>query len=69
MDLEEVFLGRNWMSQRSYSEEKSAEIDREVSRMLRDLYADALRRLASTARCWSAAPRRHSSARRSTAGT
>ena len=42
---EEVFLGRDWMSQRGYSEKKAAEIDNEVSRMRRDLYADALRRL------------------------
>jgi cell division protease FtsH len=41
----EVFLGRDWTSRRSYSEKKAAEIDHEVSRMLRDLYADALRRL------------------------
>jgi ATP-dependent Zn protease len=33
------------MSQRGYSEKKAAEIDNEVSRMRRDLYADALRRL------------------------
>ena len=42
---EEVFLGRDWTSRRSYSEEKSAEIDHEVGRMLLDLYADALHRL------------------------
>ena len=41
----EVFLGRDWMSRRSYGEKMAAEIDNEVSRMLRDLYADALRRL------------------------
>ncbi len=41
----EVFLGRDWMSQRSYSEKKAAEIDHEVSHMLCDLYADALKRL------------------------
>jgi cell division protease FtsH len=41
----EVFLGRDWMSHRSYGEKKAAEIDNEVSRMLRDLYADAMRRL------------------------
>ena len=41
----EVFLGRDWMSRRSYSENKAGEIDREISRMLHDLYADALRRL------------------------
>lgn len=41
----EVFLGRDWMSHRSYGEKKAAEIDNEVSRMLRDLYADALQRL------------------------
>lgn len=40
-----VFLGRNWMSRRGYSEKKAAEIDSEISRMLHDLYADALRRL------------------------
>ena len=33
------------MSRRSYGEEKAAEIDHEISRMPRDLYADALRRL------------------------
>jgi cell division protease FtsH len=42
---DEVFLGRDWLSRRSYSDKKAAEIDHEVSRMLRDLYADALRRL------------------------
>jgi len=42
---EEVFLGRDWTSRRSYSEEKSAGIDHEVGRMLRNLYADALQRL------------------------
>ncbi len=42
---EEVFLGRDWMSQRGYSEKKAAEIDNEVSRMRYDLHADALRRL------------------------
>ena len=41
----EVFLGRDWTSRRNYSEKKAAEIDHEVSRMLRELYADALRRL------------------------
>jgi len=41
----EVFLGRDWTSRRNYSEKKAAEIDHEVSRMLHDLYADALRRL------------------------
>jgi cell division protease FtsH len=40
---DEVFLGRDWMSRQSYSEKKAAEIDHEVSRILRDLYADALR--------------------------
>jgi len=40
-----VFLGRDWSSRRSYSESKAGEIDREISRMLHDLYADALRRL------------------------
>jgi cell division protease FtsH len=40
-----IFLGRDWMSRRSYSEKKAAEIDHEVSSMLRDLYADALSRL------------------------
>jgi cell division protease FtsH len=42
---DEVFLGRDWMSRQGYSEKKAAEIDHEVSRLLRDLYADALRRL------------------------
>ncbi len=40
-----MFLGRDWTSRRSYSEKKAAEIDHEVSSLLRDLYADALRRL------------------------
>ncbi len=38
-------LGRDWMSRRGGSENKAAEIDHEVSRMLRGLCADALRRL------------------------
>jgi cell division protease FtsH len=42
---EQVFLGRDWTSRPSYGEKKAAEIDHEVSRMLRDLYADALQHL------------------------
>jgi cell division protease FtsH len=42
---EELFLGRDWMNQRRYGEKQAAEIDNEVSRMLRELYDDALRRL------------------------
>jgi len=40
-----VFLGRDWLSRRSYSESTAGEIDHEIRRMLHDLYADALRRL------------------------
>ncbi len=40
-----VFLGRDWTNHRNYSEKKAGEIDREISRMLHDLYADTLRRL------------------------
>ncbi len=40
-----IFLGRDWMSRRSCSQKKAAEIDHEVSSLMRDLYADALRRL------------------------
>ena len=39
-----IFLGRGGMGRWGYSEKKAAEIDHEVSRVIRDLYADALRR-------------------------
>jgi cell division protease FtsH len=37
----DVFLGRDFMSRKDFSEKKAEEIDEEVSRMLRGLYDDA----------------------------
>jgi cell division protease FtsH len=40
-DGQDVFLGRDFVSRKDYSEKKSQEIDEEVERMLHDLYGEA----------------------------
>jgi cell division protease FtsH len=45
-DDQDVFLGRDFISRKDYSEKKAEEIDEEVSTLLRELYDDARRCLA-----------------------
>jgi cell division protease FtsH len=44
-DSADVFLGRDFVSRKNYSEQKAQEIDEEVTRMLRDCYDEAKRTL------------------------
>jgi cell division protease FtsH len=44
-DSADVFLGRDFVSRKNYSEQKAQEIDEEVARLLRDCYDDARRML------------------------
>jgi cell division protease FtsH len=45
-DEHDVFLGRDFVQRKDYSEKKAEEIDDEVSRLLRGLYAEARQLLA-----------------------
>jgi len=45
-DEHDVFLGRDFVQRKDYSEKKAEEIDEEVSRLLRSLYAEARQLLA-----------------------
>jgi len=45
-DDQDVFLGRDFISRKDYSEKKAEEIDEEVSTLLRELYDEARRCLA-----------------------
>ena len=40
-DSGDVFLGRDFVSRKNYSEQKAQEIDEEVSRLLRECYDEA----------------------------
>jgi cell division protease FtsH len=45
-DGNDVFLGRDWMTTKEFSEKKAEEIDFEIKRILETAYADAKRALA-----------------------